>query len=365
MMQTIPVSLGARSYEILVAPALLGQAGARLAAYARGPVPVVTDETVADLYLARFLETLKAAGLDARAIVMVPGEASKSFSALEQLCSALLDTGIDRSGLIVALGGGVIGDLTGFAAAILKRGIDFAQVPTTLLSQVDSSVGGKTGINTAEGKNLVGAFHQPRLVLADTDTLMSLAPRERVNGYAEVVKYGALGDRAYFEWLEGHAASALSGDKEAVVHMVAHACRMKAAIVARDEHEAGERALLNLGHTFGHALEASTGYSDRLKHGEGVAVGMAMAFALSVRLGLCPEADAVRFVDHMKAVGLPTAVADIPGPRPEVPELLAHMGHDKKVKDGRIRFVLVKGIGEAFVTDRVPGEAVRAVLEAG
>jgi 3-dehydroquinate synthase len=364
-MQTIPVALGSRSYEIVVASGLLSQAGTRLKPFARGPVPVVTDETVADLYLDRFLANLKAAGIDARAVVMVPGEASKSFSALEQLTSALLETGIDRGGLVVALGGGVIGDLTGFAAAILKRGIDFAQVPTTLLAQVDSSVGGKTGINTPEGKNLVGAFHQPKIVLADTDTLRTLDRRELVNGYAEVAKYGALGDHDYFEWLEKNAGIALDGDVEAVEHMVAHACTLKAAIVARDEFEAGDRALLNLGHTFGHALEAATGYCDRLKHGEGVAIGMALAFKLSEKLGLCPGADGERFIAHLEAVGLPTRVGDIAGERPDVETLMAHMHHDKKVKDGHGRFVLLHWIGDAFVTADVPDQAVRTVLEAG
>lgn len=364
-MKTIPVSLGSRSYEIFVGPGLLESAGERLKPFAHGPVPVVTDETVADLYLDRFLARLKDAGLQPHAIVMVPGEGSKSFAALEQLCSALLQTGIDRGGLIVALGGGVIGDLTGFAASILKRGVGFAQVPTTLLSQVDSSVGGKTAINTPEGKNLIGTFHQPRIVLADTDTLRSLSRRELVNGYAEVAKYGALGDHDYFEWLEANAERALAGDADAVVHMVAHACQMKAAIVARDEHEAGDRALLNLGHTFGHALEASTGYSDRLKHGEAVAIGMALAFKLSEKLGFCPGVDGERFVKHLEVVGLPARLADIPGGKPAVDDLLVHMGHDKKVKDGKIRFVLLRWIGDAFVTDAVPADAVRAVLEEG
>jgi 3-dehydroquinate synthase len=365
MIETIPVCLGERSYDILVAPGLLAEAGERLKAFARGPVPVVTDEHVADLYLDGFLKNLKAAGLDARAIVMVPGEESKSFGGLEQLCSALLETGVDRGGLIVALGGGVIGDLTGFAAAILKRGVDFAQVPTTLLAQVDSSVGGKTAIDTKEGKNLIGAFHQPKIVLADTDTLSTLDRRELLAGYGEVVKYGALGDHEFFEWLEENAAKALAGDKAAIVHMVAHACRMKAAIVARDERETGDRALLNLGHTFGHALEAAAGYSDRLKHGEGVAIGMALAFRLAVRLGLCPGQDAERFIRHMKTVGLPTNIADIPGPRPAIDALAAHMAHDKKVKDGKIRFVLPRWIGECVITDKVPADAVRAVLSGG
>lgn len=365
MNETIAVSLGARSYDIHVGPGLLAAAGEKLKPFARGVVPVVTDETVAGLYLDRFTASLSAAGIETHPIIMPPGEVSKSFAGLEKLSGALLELGVDRGGLIVALGGGVIGDLTGFAAAILKRGVDFAQVPTTLLSQVDSSVGGKTGINTDAGKNLIGAFHQPRIVLADTEVLATLSRRELVNGYAEVAKYGALGDAAYFDWLEANAETALAGDTAAIVHLVSHACRMKAAIVAKDEQEAGLRALLNLGHTFGHALEASTGFSDRLKHGEGVAIGMALAFKLSERLGLCPKADGERFVAHLKAVGLPCRIGDITGPRPNVDELLAHMQHDKKVKDGLINFVLLRAVGTSFVTNRVPPDVLRWVLAAG
>jgi 3-dehydroquinate synthase len=352
--ETISVRLGARSYDIHVGPGLLGQAGTLLGAH--GPVPVVTDANVAKLHLG----ALK--GIDARAIVLEPGEQTKSFAGLEKLSAELLRSGVDRGGLIVALGGGVIGDLTGFAAGILKRGVAYAQIPTTLLAQVDSSVGGKTAINTAEGKNLVGLFHQPKIVIADTEALKTLPKRELLAGYAEVVKYGALGDAAFFEWLEANGAKALLGDSAAMTHAVAHSCRMKAAIVERDEREDGERALLNLGHTFGHALEAATGYGERLLHGEGVAIGMALAFRLSVKLGLCPGQDAERFVRHLRAAGLKSAIADIPGLRPSVDELIAHMAHDKKVKDGRIRFVLVRGIGHAFVTDQVPMEMVREVL---
>jgi len=258
----------------------------------------------------------------------------------------------------------VIGALPGFAAGILKRGVAFAQVPTTLLSQVDSSVGGKTGINTPQGKNLIGVFHQPRLVIADTALLATLPVRERRAGYAEVAKYGALGDAEFFTWLEQNGPLALSGDSNAMVHADAHSCQMKADIVARDERESGERALLNLGHTFGHALEALTGYSDRLLHGEGVAIGMALAFNLSVKLGLTPAADAQRFVRHLKAVGLPSAISDIPGPRPDPDALIAAMGHDKKVADGKINFVLLRGLGHAFVTADIPALALRDVLQA-
>jgi 3-dehydroquinate synthase len=328
----------------------------------RGPLPVVTDANVAKLHLAALLEALKQAGLEAKPIVLEPGEGTKSFRGLENLCTQLLATGVGRGGMIVAFGGGVIGDLTGFAAGILKRGIDFAQIPTTLLAQVDSSVGGKTGINTAEGKNLVGVFLQPKMVLSDTGVLATLPRRELLSGYAEVMKYGALGDAAFFEWLEANAGKALAGDEAAIVHAVAHTCRMKAAIVARDEREAGERALLNLGHTFGHALEAATGYSDRLLHGEGVALGTALAFRLSVKLGLCGGQDAERLIRHLKAIGLPAEIADIPGPRPSADVLLEHMAHDKKVKDGKLTFVLLHGIGQAFVTSDVPREAVQDVL---
>ena len=364
MSEQIAVALGARSYSICVGPGLLTEAGRLLAPMARGLLPIVTDRNVATRHLEPLLTAVRGAGLDAREIVLEPGEATKSFAGLERLTGALLDMGVDRGGLIVALGGGVIGDLTGFAAGILKRGVDFAQIPTTLLAQVDSSVGGKTAINARQGKNLLGLFHQPRVVIADTDTLKTLPKRELLAGYAEVAKYGALGDAEFFGWLEGNAAKALAGDSERLTHGVAHSCRMKAAIVGRDERESGERALLNLGHTFGHALEAATGYSDRLLHGEGVAIGMALAFQLSEALGLSPAADTRRLMRHLKDVGLPAAIADIPGPRPDAETLLTHMAHDKKAKAGRIMFVLVRGIGQAFTTMDVPEDALRAVLAA-
>jgi 3-dehydroquinate synthase len=362
MNKTIRVGLGTRSYDIHIGSGLLAEAGALLKPFARGPVPVVTDSHVAGLHLDDFIAHLREADIDARPIVMAAGEGSKSFAGLETLCGTLLKSGVDRGGLIVALGGGVIGDLTGFAAGVLKRGVDFAQIPTTLLAQVDSSVGGKTAINTAEGKNLVGIFHQPRIVIADTALLSTLPRRELLAGYAEVAKYGALGDAAFFDWLESNGAKALAGDSAAMTHAVAHSCRMKGDIVARDEREKGERALLNLGHTFGHALEAATGYSDRLLHGEGVAIGMVLAFRLSVRLGLCSGQDAQRFTEHLKAVGLPSRIGDIPGPRPQTELLIEHMGHDKKVKDGQLTFVLVRGLGQAFTSSAVPLEAVREIL---
>jgi 3-dehydroquinate synthase len=364
MTKIITVGLGERAYAIHVGNGLLAEAGKLIKPFARGPVPVVTDAHVGEIHLARFVDILGKAGLDARPIVMPAGEASKSFAGLESLSRQLLDMEIGRSALVVAFGGGVIGDLAGFAAGVLKRGVAFAQVPTTLLSQVDSSVGGKTGINTPQGKNLIGLFHQPRLVIADTALLSTLPRRELLAGYAEVAKYGALGDAAFFAWLEQNGPLALSGHSDAMVHAVAHSCQMKADIVARDERETGERAHLNLGHTFGHALEALTGYSHRLLHGEGVAIGMALAFRLSVKLGLAPGQDAERFVRHLKAVGLPSEISDIPGPRPEAGALIAAMGHDKKVADGKINFVLLRGLGQAFVTNQVPLDALTDVLSA-
>jgi 3-dehydroquinate synthase len=365
MSEVIRVGLGGeRGYDIHVGHGLLADAGALLKPFARGPVPVVTDAIVGEIHLAPFLEICGKAGIDARPVVLPAGEGSKSFAGLEKLSGELLNSGVDRDGLIVALGGGVIGDLTGFAAGVIKRGVAFAQIPTTLLAQVDSSVGGKTAINAPQGKNLIGLFHQPRIVIADTALLATLPRREMLAGYAEVIKYGALGDVRFFEWLETNGAGSLSGERPAIIHAVAHSCRMKAEIVARDERETGGRALLNLGHTFGHALEATTGFSDRLLHGEGVAIGTALAFQLSVRLGLCPGADAGRFRRHLQSVGLPSAISDIPGPRPMPEALIAAMGHDKKVKDGKLTFILLHRLGEAFITTDVPLEAVKDVLSA-
>ncbi len=369
MSELITVGLGTRAYDIHVGTGMLARAGALLKPLlskngGKAIVPVVTDSHVADLHLAPLMDVLRQSGIEARAIVMAPGEVSKSFAGLERLSGALLDMEIDRKGLVIALGGGVIGDLTGFAAGVLKRGVAFAQIPTTLLAQVDSSVGGKTAINAAQGKNLIGMFHQPRIVIADTALLKTLPKRELLAGYAEVVKYGAMGDELFFEWLEVHGAAALAGDEAANVRAVAHSCRMKADIVARDERETGDRALLNLGHTFGHALEAATGFSDRLIHGEAVAIGMALAFQLSVKLGLCPGQDAQRFTRHLKAIGLPCTISDIAGARPSAGELIRHMAHDKKVADGKLTFILLRGLGQAFVTSDVPLEAVKEVLAA-
>jgi 3-dehydroquinate synthase len=362
-MRTVPVALGDRSYDIHVGPGLLARAGKLIAPFApRGRVAIVTDTTVAALHRAALDAGLAADGLRSDWLALSPGEGTKCMAELERCLGWLLDLKLGRDDLIVAFGGGVIGDLAGLAAAICKRGLDFVQIPTTLLAQVDSSVGGKTGINAPQGKNLIGAFHQPRLVLADTDVLATLSPREFLAGYGEVVKYGLLGDAAFFGWLERVGPGLAAGDTAARIEAIAHACAMKAAIVARDERETGERALLNLGHTFGHALEAATGYSDRLLHGEGVAVGMVLAFTLSQRLGLCPQEAPGRVAAHLAAMGMKRSLADIAGPLPDAEGLLALMAQDKKARDGRIAFVLADDIGRTrVVRDADPG-AVRAVL---
>jgi 3-dehydroquinate synthase len=363
--ERVGVSLGARSYDIWVGEGLLARAGGLLRpVLARPRVAIVTDDTVARLYLPPLRAALDRAGIEAVSIVVPAGEETKSFAQLERLCTALLDARIERSTTLIALGGGVIGDLTGFAAGIVLRGVPFVQIPTTLLAQVDSSVGGKTGINTAHGKNLVGLFYQPRLVLADVATLDSLPDRQRRAGYAEVVKYGLINDPAFFSWLEAHGSAVLAGDRAAQRHAVVTSCRAKAAIVAADERETGPRALLNLGHTFGHALEAETGFSDALLHGEAVALGLVLAADLSVALGCCPPADAARVRNHLAAVGLATELTAL---RPEgwsVPALLAHMRHDKKVRDGTVTFIVLDGIGRARVSDGVPLPAVEALLRA-
>ncbi|MCL5779087.1 3-dehydroquinate synthase [Limibaculum sp. FT325] len=365
-METVRVGLGARSYDILIGPGLIGRAGALIGPrLARPFVAIVTDETVAGLHLEPLRAALAAEGVASEAIILPPGEATKSMANVTLVVERLLELRVERDDLVVALGGGVIGDLAGFAAAILRRGVGFVQVPTTLLAQVDSSVGGKTGVNSAHGKNLIGAFHQPRLVLADIDVLGTLPPRELLAGYAEVVKYGLLGDAAFFEWLETHGPDLRDGDALARLHAVRRSCEMKAEIVAHDEHERGDRALLNLGHTFGHALEAATGYSARLLHGEGVAIGMALAFDVSARMGLCPQEAPSRVAAHLEAMGMRRRLADIPGPLPDAEGLIDLMGQDKKVRQGRLTFILVRGIGEAFVTRDADMAVVRAVLEDG
>ncbi|WP_448581980.1 3-dehydroquinate synthase [Thermaurantiacus sp.] len=357
----VPVTLAGETYVVSIGDGLLAEAGARVRALrpAITRLPVITDTNVACLHLPPLVESLAAAGIAAQPIVVPAGEEAKSFAELARLVDALIASGVARSGLILALGGGVVGDLAGFAAAITKRGIPFVQVPTTLLAMVDSSVGGKTGINTTAGKNLVGAFHQPAAVWADTALLSTLPHRERLAGYAEVVKYGLLGDAGFFAWLEAHGAAALAGDSAALAHAIATSVRAKAAIVVRDPEERLDiRALLNLGHTFGHALEAECGYSDRLRHGEAVAIGMAQAFRFSVAEGLCPPADAARVEAHLAAVGLPVALP-LPPDR-----LLGHMRHDKKKTETGLTFILVRGIGKAFVAHDVPRERVQAFLEA-
>jgi 3-dehydroquinate synthase len=360
----LAVALGARSYDILIGDRLLEQAGSHIAPLLGGdrrPV-VVSDAHVAALHLPRLAAGLAAAGLEHRPVILPPGEGTKDFAHLARLVDAVLEGGAERGTLLVALGGGVIGDLTGFAASILLRGLDFVQVPTTLLAQVDSSVGGKTGINTAQGKNLVGSFHQPRLVLADLAALDTLPRRELLAGYAEIAKYGLLGDAPFFAWLEAHAASLLDGDRDLRREAVRRSCAAKAAIVAADEREGGSRALLNLGHTFGHALEAELGYDDRLLHGEAVAIGMVMAFDLSARLGHCPAEDAARVRRHLAAVGLPVRPPVLQGLAWDAQRLIRHMGRDKKVAAGRITFVLASGIGRAFLSRAVPEADLAASL---
>ena len=307
---------------------------------------------------------LAAAGIVGKTLVLPPGEATKGWASLERTVEWLIAERVARDDLVVAFGGGVIGDLAGFAAAVLRRGVGFVQIPTTLLAQVDSSVGGKTGINSPQGKNLVGAFHQPRLVLADTGLLDTLPERDFLAGYGEVMKYGLLGDASFFGWLEENAPALRRGDPAARIHAVQRSCAMKAGIVARDETEQGERALLNLGHTFGHALEAATGYSDRLLHGEGVAIGCQLAFDLSARLGLCSQEAPSRVAAHLAAIGMKRSLGDIPGALPDADALVALMGQDKKVRDGRLAFILARDIGEAFVARDVDLGQVRDLLDA-
>jgi 3-dehydroquinate synthase len=359
----IEVPLGQRAYPIHIAPGLLGNAAPLLGRLApRGRLAVVTDAHVAALHLPAFTAGLAAAGLAVDEIVLPPGEASKDWATLERLTERLLQLGVERGDAVVALGGGVIGDLTGFAASILRRGCRFVQVPTTLLAQVDSSVGGKTAINTAAGKNLVGAFHQPALVLIDPDVLQTLSARELRAGYAEVVKYGLLGDAGFFAWCEANAAAVLGGDAAAQAHAIAVSCRAKAAIVAADERETGDiRALLNLGHTFGHAFEAEAGFSDRLLHGEAVALGMALAFALSARRGLCSADDAARVRAHLNACGFELSPLAL-GLAAPAARLVHHMRQDKKMQAGTLPFVLARGIGAAFVARDVPLAEVEAFL---
>jgi len=363
MTEIIHVPLGNRAYDVHIGAGLLAQSGALIAPLLRRPrVAVITDETVAALHLDSLRAGLEAAGITMEALALPPGEATKSWSHLTRSTEWLLEQKIERNDVVIAFGGGVIGDLAGFAAAILRRGVRFVQLPTSLLAQVDSSVGGKTGINSPHGKNLIGAFHQPSLVLADTEVLGTLSARDYLAGYGEVVKYGLLGDYDFFQWLEGNASSAASGNMSARIRAVTRSVQMKAGIVSRDETEQGERALLNLGHTFCHALEAATGYSDRLLHGEGVAIGCALAFELSARLGLCPQEDPSRLRAHLRQMNMKTDLSDLAGDLPDADGLIALMAQDKKVSDGKLTFILAHGIGQAFSTSDVPRDLLRAVL---
>ncbi len=362
-MNRVAVDLGTRSYEVRIGAGLIDRAGAEIAPMlSRRRVVVVTDATVAAAHLARLEASFAAEGIAVASLALPPGEGTKGWAEFSRTVEWLLEQKVERRDVVVAFGGGVIGDLVGFAAAVLRRGVRFVQLPTTLLAQVDSSVGGKTGINTVQGKNLVGAFHQPSLVLADIAALESLTDRDLLSGYGEVVKYGLLGDAAFFDWLEVNGPALRAGDRDARLYAVTRSVEMKAGIVSRDETEEGERALLNLGHTFCHALEKATGYSDRLLHGEGVAIGCALAFELSSRLGLCSQEDPSRVRAHLKAMGMRVDLSDIPGDLPGAEALVALMGQDKKVIDGRLRFILARGIGEAFVAEDVPMDAVRGLL---
>ena len=366
-MKTIRVDLAGRSYDIVIGPALIDRVG-ELArpVLARPKVIIVTDEIVAPLHGARVFKSFQAAGIEATIVVMPAGESSKEFASFERLMNALLDQRPDRKTTLVALGGGVIGDLTGFAASVLLRGVDFIQLPTTLLAQVDSSVGGKTGINTRHGKNLVGTFYQPRLVVADTDVLDTLPKRELLAGYAEVVKYGLIDDAKFFDWCEANAVALLAGDAAKRTYAIEQSCLAKARIVAADERETTDlRALLNLGHTFGHALEAETGFSPDLLHGEAVGTGMALAFDLSAELGLCPAGAATRVRAHLAAVGLPVRLRSIGGDNRRnwnAARLIEHMRGDKKAEAGRLTFILARDIGKAFVTRDVEAAALQRLL---
>jgi len=362
--EVVHVALGARSYDILVGPGLLADAGDHIAPLLKLPRTVlVADENVAPLYLGAVEQSLARHDIACDSITVPPGEASKSFSALEALLDRLLANRAERGLTMLALGGGVVGDLAGFAASVLLRGLDVIQLPTSLLAQIDSSVGGKTGINSSHGKNLIGSFHQPRLVLADTAALDSLAPRELAAGYGEMVKYGLIDDADFFAWLEAHGDAVLAGDDTAQRHAIAHCCRTKARIVAEDEHETGRRALLNLGHTFGHAFEAECGYDGALLHGEAVAIGMVLAFRLSHRLGFSSAEDGARVTAHLAAHGLPTEAARLPPAARRRDALLEHMRHDKKVTDGRLNLILARGIGEAFIASNVAQQEIAAVLD--
>jgi 3-dehydroquinate synthase len=359
----VRVPLGERAYDIVIGPGLIETAGERLKAMFPGRrFGIVTDTEVAKAQLPRLGRALDAAGLRHSAVIVPNGESSKSIARLDDVVEGLLEARLERGDIVLALGGGVIGDLAGFAASVTRRGMDFVQIPTTLLAQVDSSVGGKTGINSPHGKNLIGAFHQPKLVLADLTALETLPPREFAAGYAEVVKYGLIDDEAFFFWLEEQQPEIFSGGP-ARAEAVARACAAKTRFVLADEKETGVRALLNLGHTFGHALEKATGFSDRLLHGEGVSIGMVLAHGFSARLGLAPSQDSGRIAAHLKRAGLPTRLQDIPGQLPATDVLMDAIAQDKKVVRGALTFILTRGIGQSFIEKNVDPAAVRAYLD--
>jgi 3-dehydroquinate synthase len=361
---SLRVGLGARAYDIKIGNNLIANAGDVLGNIVAGrQAVIVSDSNVAPLHLDALASSLARVTRRCDRIIVPAGEASKNMQTLTGLLNDILDLGVDRGLVIVALGGGVIGDLAGFAAASLMRGVDFIQVPTSLLAQVDSSVGGKTGVNAPRGKNLIGAFYQPRAVLADTAALTTLPPRELRAGYAEVAKYGLLGDASFFAWLEDNGKAMLELEPQALNHAIMTSCAAKARIVEADEREAGQRALLNLGHTFAHAFEAEANYDGRLLHGEAVAAGMGVAFALSVRMGLCDQGDLDRVKAHLRGQQLPGDNKELAAGTAAAERLIAHMQNDKKVLDGKMRFILVKGIGEAFVASDVPLDDVRATLE--
>lgn len=375
MIETIHIDLPGRAYDVVIGPGLLAQAGTWIMPFLKRPrVLIVTEENVAALHLGELKSGLAALGIMSEALVLPPGENTKSWPYFEQTVEWLVAQKVERGDIVVAFGGGVIGDLVGFAAATVLRGVRFIQIPTSLLAQVDSSVGGKTGINSSSGKNLIGAFHQPTLVLADTSLLETLTSRDFLSGYGEVIKYGLLGDVAFFDWLELEGKNlkpminntlSVNDTVKARVWAVKRSVEMKARIVESDETERGDRALLNLGHTFCHALEAATGYGDRLLHGEGVAIGCALAFELSARMGLCSQEDPSRVRAHLKDMGMKTDLADIDGILPDADTLLALMGQDKKIINGQLQFVLVRGIGDAFVTGDVPADTILNVLRDG
>ncbi|MCH4548280.1 3-dehydroquinate synthase [Rhizobium changzhiense] len=361
--RTVHVPLGERAYDILIGPGLIARAGAEIATRLKGrKAAIVTDENVAPLYLKALVASLDEAGIASAEVVLPAGEKTKSFEHLMTACDKVLEARVERNDYVIALGGGVIGDLSGFAAGIVRRGVRFVQVPTSLLSQVDSSVGGKTGINSRHGKNLIGVFHQPDLVLADTDVLNSLSEREFRAGYAEVAKYGLIDKPHFFAWLEANWKSVFTGGS-ARIEAIATSCQAKADVVVADERENGQRALLNLGHTFGHALEAATAYdSSRLVHGEGVSIGMVLAHEFSARMNLASPDDARRVERHLKEVGLPTRMSEIPGDLPPAESLMDAIAQDKKVKRGKLTFILTRGIGQSFVADDVPASEVISFL---